>query len=58
MRLETVKTIICQFHYKGNVVAEPLLFAYRQVSAEHRLPLAYPILESRIEIAQKQIQGY
>jgi len=44
MRLKTVN----QFHFKGNVVAEPLLCAYRQVSAEHRLPLVYPNVESLI----------
>jgi hypothetical protein len=54
MRLKTVKTIIDQFRYKGNVLAEPLLFAYPQVSAEHRLPLVYANVESLIEIGLKQ----
>jgi hypothetical protein len=52
--LKNCKTVIYQFHFKGNVVAEPLLCAYPQVSAEHRLPLVYPNVESLIETGQKQ----
>lgn len=54
MQLRTVKAFIDQFRYKGNMLAKPLLFAYPQVSAEHRLPLVYPNVESIIEIGLKQ----
>ena len=56
--LKTVKTIIYEFLCKGNVVVEPLLFAYSQVSAEHRLALVNPNVESRIEIGQKQFNQH